>query len=50
MKIVEYGIGFTSKGELVIIEFDRTNGKTTHIPIVVKDGKVVMEQEKDNDN
>ena len=44
--IVEYGIGFNSKGELVVIEFDRTNGKTTYIPLVVKDGKVVMAREK----
>lgn len=44
--IVEYGIGFTSKGELVIIEFNRTTGKTKYIPLVVVDGKVVMAAEE----
>lgn len=43
--IIEYGIGFTSNGELVIIEFNRTTGKTTYIPLVVVDGKVVMAKE-----
>ena len=46
MKVVEYGIGFNSKGELVVTEFDRATGKTTYIPLVVKDGKVVMAREE----
>ena len=43
---VEYGIGFNSKGELVVIEFNRTTGKTKYIPLVVVDGKVVMAAEE----
>ena len=44
--IVEYGIGFNQKGELVVIEFNKTTGKTTYIPLVVKDGKVVVAREE----
>lgn len=44
--IIEYGIGFNGNGELLVIEFNRTEGKTTYIPLVVKDGKVVMEREE----
>lgn len=40
--IIEYGIGFNSKRELVIIEFNRTTGETKYIPLVVVDSKVVM--------
>ena len=42
---VKYGIGFNSKGELVVIEFNRTTGETKYIPLVVVDGKVVMAAE-----
>ena len=45
--IVEYGIGFNSKCELVVIEFNRTTGKTKYIPLAVVDGKVVMTEEND---
>ena len=41
--IVEYGIGFNSKRELVIIEFNRTTGETKYIPLVVVDGKIAAE-------
>jgi hypothetical protein len=44
--IVEYSIGFNSKGELVVIEFNRTTGTTKYIPLVVVDGKVVMVKEE----
>ena len=44
--IVEYEIGFNRKGELVIIEFNRTTGETKYIPLVVVDGKVVMAEEE----
>ena len=47
--IIEYGIGFNNKGELVVIEFNRTTGKTKYISLVVVDGKVVMATEKDAD-
>lgn len=43
--IIEYGIGFNSKKELVIIEFNRSDGTAKYIPVVVKDGKVVMQEE-----
>ena len=43
---VEYGIGFNSKRELVVIEVNRTTGKTKYIPLVVVDGKVVMAAEE----
>lgn len=43
---VEYGIGFNSKRELVVIEFNRTTGETKYIPLVVVDGKVVMAAEE----
>ena len=43
---VEYGIGFNSKRELVVIEFNRTTGETRYIPLVVVDGKVVMAAEE----
>lgn len=46
MMIVEYGIGFNSKRELVVIEFNRTTGETKYIPLVVVDGKVVMATEE----
>lgn len=42
---VQYGIGFNSKCELVVIEFNRTTGETKYIPLVVVDGKVVMAEE-----
>lgn len=45
--IVEYGIGFNSKGELIVIEFNRTTGTTKYIPLVVVDGKVVMLNEEE---
>ena len=44
---VEYGIGFNSKRELVVIEFNRTTGETKYLPCVVADGKVVVEAEED---
>lgn len=44
--IIEYGIGFNSKRELVVIEFNRTTGETKYIPLVVVDGKVVMAAEE----
>ena len=44
--IVEYGIGFNSKGELVIIEFNKTTGEMKYIPLVVIDDKVVMVAEE----
>ena len=44
---VEYGIGFNSNCEFVVIEFNRTTGKTKYIPLVVVDGKVVMAEEED---
>lgn len=44
--IAEDGIGFTSKLELVVSEFDRTTGETKYIPLVVVDGKVVMAAEE----
>ena len=40
--IIEYGIGFNRENELVVIEFNRTNGETKYIPLVVENGKVVM--------
>ena len=43
--LIEYGIGFNDKGELVIIEFNRTTWGRKCIPLVVKDGKVVMDTE-----
>ena len=43
--IIEYGIGFNNKGELVIIEFNRTTWERKYIQLVVKDGKVVMAKE-----
>ena len=45
--IVEYRIGFNSKRELVVIEFNRTTGKTKYIPLVVVDGKIVIAAEED---
>ena len=42
---VQYGIGFNSKHEFVVIEFNRTTGETKYIPLVVVDGKVVMAEE-----
>ena len=45
--IVEYGIGFNSKEELVVIEFNRTTGTTKYISLAVVDGKVVMVKEED---
>lgn len=45
--IVEYGIGFNSKNELVVIEFNKTTGKTKYIPLTVVDGKVVMVEEEE---
>lgn len=44
--IIEYRIGFNSKDELVIIEFNRTTGETKYIPLVVVDGKVIMAAEE----
>ena len=44
--ILEYGIGFNSEGELVVIEFNRTTGTTKYIPLAVVDGKVVMVREE----
>ena len=44
--IIEYNIRFNNKGELMVVEFNRTTGKTTYIPLVVKDGKVVMDQKE----
>ena len=44
---VKYGIGFNSKRELVIIEFNRKTGEKKYIPLVVVDGKVVMAEEED---
>ena len=41
----EYGIGVNSKRGQVVIEFNRTTGKTKYIPLVVVDGKVVMAAE-----
>ena len=43
---VEYGIGFNSNKELVVIEFNRDTGDKKFIPLVVKDGKVVMSLEE----
>ena len=43
--MIEYAIGFNSKHELMVIEFNKTTGKTKYIPLVVVDGKVVMETE-----
>ena len=44
--VIEYGIGFNSNHELVIIEFNRTTGETKYIPLVVVNGKVVMAAEE----
>lgn len=41
--MIEYSIGFNCVGELVIIEFNRTNGTRRYIHLVVKDGKIVMD-------
>ena len=43
---VEYSIGFNGKRELVVIEFNRTTGKTKYLPCVVVDGKVVVAAEE----
>ncbi len=43
---VEYGIGFNSKHELAIIEFNKSTGETKYIPLVVVDGKVVIASEE----
>ena len=45
--MIEYGIGFNNKQELVIIEFNRATGETKYIPLVVVDNKVVMAAEED---
>ena len=44
MSIVEYNIGFTSDRMLIIQEFDRTTGKTTIYPLVIKDDRIYVEE------
>lgn len=42
----ENEIGFSSKLELVVTEFNETTGETKYIPLVIVDGKVVMAAEE----
>ena len=43
---IEYGIGYDSAtGQVSLREFDRWNGQIRDLPLVVKDGRVYVEDD-----